>query len=503
MGRYIERQPDIRMAGKSEYNRKETTEKCLEKFNETEVPSIVARHYRKTRPEPGAQTWNFNHTTGPRPGEAFGMCTVPDEHGVPLLLQPAQKSAFQEAVEDAMCATKRAPLGRSRNVKVLDPAPPVPTSTIFGIRNTFESSTAECMDVNKNLDISAELEQTAAAMYVVSHNAIEAGTQRNRQYTSAFEESKRYGKPSPHSKEGKAVRKTLHWVNEDHAEKRTPLISVAARDWEDRYGSQLGAPSEPLKDTRGLETTRDDHIYGSTPADVDEDVAALFELGMGAPILREEDDKERMLITRLAATSFAEAGSHGLVTTCFERLPDLAVAEQSLVDLDIQQSERITGLMERAEVERILVANGLEVAAQHLPDKKLINYRALLTELKKGQLKRTNPLALTVTTKDVAACGHSTIRHDVAKKVLKKVTERRNLGDEGGVDTILNPSPATRRGLDDDAFTMCRDKAFIQKLFTNAGISGIRFADVWAGAQGSDGQASIQSFQVSLEAISA
>lgn len=174
-------------------------------------------------------------------------------------------------------------------------------------------------------------------------------------------------------------------------------------------------------------------------------------------------------------------------------------------------SGRITGLMERETIAGMLTEIGskqpgaaLDITPAHLPDKKIVNYRAMLTELRKGVLRRTNTDSLVVTgRKNTRFAGHATIRTDVAKKALKSVMEFRNLGDEGGVDTIMNPSPATQRNIEDDAFTKGRDKQFIEKLFTSAGIRGISFESVWGQAQAADGTVSIQAFQASLEAIAA
>jgi hypothetical protein len=295
-------------------------------------------------------------------------------------------------------------------------------------------------------------------------------------------------------------------VNEAAAEKQTPLVAVAVRDHADRFQPKLGAPLEPLKDTRAAETQHEHYAYGSAPTvGKAEGVASLFALGMGAPIVTEDDDKERMLLTSLARSSFAETAPALLATRVGgPMLEAVESAEQALVDMDVLRSERVTGLLERTDVEPILAEHGLlELVHEHLPDTKLVNYRALLTELRRGQLRRTNDGSLARTsTEHVRPCGHGTVRTDLAKKTLKSVMEFRNLGDEGSVATVISPSHATRRGLDDDALTSGRDKAFIQKLFTNAGITNIPFEAVWRGAVAADGRASIQAFQQALEAAS-
>ena len=82
--------------------------------------------------------------------------------------------------------------------------------------------------------------------------------------------------PTPHSIEGKSLAQNMKWVNEARAEKVTPLMSSAARDYAERYVAPLGAPSEPLRDTREAKTFGESHMYGSVPEEASDSVSALF-----------------------------------------------------------------------------------------------------------------------------------------------------------------------------------------------------------------------------------
>jgi len=492
-GRFFARAYDreIQAAGKSEFLRMETAAKCLEKFEESTPPSIVARHQKKTQPAPGVQTWNFNHTVLPA-STIFGGRSDPNTETVPSLLSPAGKTKFGAAVEQAQFPTGRAPLGKARNPKVPLHQPPVPGSTVFGITNSFESSTAECMDFPK---LPEELERTAKAMYIQSHGAVGPGEQTQRKYTQAFDTNKKFGKPTPHSKEGKSLKSAMHWINDSRAAKVTPLISSAARDYADRYEAPLGAPYEPLRDTREGKTFEEAHMYGSTPLDTVENVQSLFDGGMGAP-----DDSAAMLTTLTGEQSFAATQPFVHI----EKIEVTSVAVKALLeefmDIDVKQNDRVTGLMHRHIVESLLAKHNIPVEQQHIPNVARVNYKALIKEIETGELRSINNDSLIQTIKTVRPCGHSTIRLDLTPPRIKGVMEFRNFGNEGGVGTVVNPSPATVRGLDDHELGVGRGRAQIETIFKNAGLEkSHNFEEVWARAQGPDGNVSFASFQSTLD----
>ena len=81
---------------------------------------------------------------------------------------------------------------------------------MFGKVVVSDATVAEC--VAPKYSEKDELAQTAAQpMYVRSHHSWGTGQQEKRNYTAPFNDLQRYGKPSPHSKEGKWVKQTLKW----------------------------------------------------------------------------------------------------------------------------------------------------------------------------------------------------------------------------------------------------------------------------------------------------
>jgi len=494
VGRFFERshEREITAAGKSEFHRMETAAKCMEKFEESEPPAIVARHQKKTQPAPGAQTWNFNHIVLP-PSTIFGGGrSDADSETVPSLLSPARQSKFAAAVEQAQYPTRRAPLGAARNPKVANHKPPVPDSTVFGITGTFESSTAECLDFPK---LTEEVERTAKAMYIQSHGSVGPGQQTQRNYTQSFEPKKKFGMPTPHSKEGKSLKSAMHWINHSRAEKVTPLISSAARDFADRYQAPLGAPYEPLRDTREAKTFDEGHMYGSVPEETAESVQALFDAGMGAP-----DEEEAMLTTLTGTQSFAATQPFVHTTNvAFTGVKELTAEFQ---DIDVKQNNRVTGLLQRHIVEAVLKKHNVPIESAHIPNLAKINYKALIKEVEGGELRSINNESLIQTIKTIRPCGHATIRTDLTPPRIKGVMEFRNFGNEGGVGTVVNPSPATVRGLDDHELGVGRGREQIEKIFKNAGLeTSHNFEEVWARAQGPDGTVSFASFQKTLDAM--
>ena len=57
-------------------------------------------------------------------------------------------------------------------------------------------------------------------------------------------------------------------VNDAKAEKITPLVHVADRDYKDTFKSNLGTAPQPLKYTRNPATLDMNYTYGSRPAEV-------------------------------------------------------------------------------------------------------------------------------------------------------------------------------------------------------------------------------------------
>lgn len=493
VGRFFDRPHErhIIPAGKSEFHRMETAAKALEPFQEDTPPAIVTRHLRKTQPAPGAQTWNFNHVSVPE-SHTFGGTTGLDNESVSSLMSPAIQSKFAAAVEQAQHPTQRASLGRSRNVKVANHEPPVPSETVFGITGHFESSTAECMDFPK---LDADVEKTAKAMYIVSHGAVGPGEQTKRNYTDTFSTTKSYGMPTPHSKEGKSLAQNMKWINDARAEKVTPLISAAARDYAERYGDKLGAPAEPLRDTREAKTFEETHMYGSVPEEASDSVSALFDAGMGA-----EDDEDALLTSLTGPLSFA--ATEPFVTTEKIEFAGTKALSEEFVDIDVTQNDRVTGLVDRHIAVKMLEKHNVPMDASLLPNVAKVNYKALIQELETGELRTTNATSIIQTGKLVRSAGHGTIRTDLVPPRVKSVMEFRNFGNEGGVGTVLTPNSATRNGLDDYELGVGRTRAQIETIFKNAGLEATHdFEKVWASAQQADGTVSFNSFQKTLDAM--
>lgn len=496
VGRFTDRSPSVKWAGRSEFDRTLTAAGTFSAAEESNIPPIVSRHLEFVHPQPGVRTHYFNDPDI-APGTVFGkVATHHDPDNVSTLLAPPQRSKFREVVDNANFTTAVggssvvAPLGVGRNVKVRQPAPPVPGDTMFGIKNKFVGSAAECLHPGAN-----EAAGGVKAMYTFSHGSFEPAEQRSRKYGGNFADNTRFGKPTPHYKDGKAVKTTLHWVFDSKAAQTTPLISKRARDFGDKHGgvdyhSALGCPMEPMKDTRALETMDPGHTYGSRPAPRTDGVAELMtqpDADEGRPEFMQTRDPLR------ETAPFYD----GIDVSSYEGIDGL---EQALVDKDIELNEVATGLLPRGLVAELLAAHGAPLSLDDLPATgDAVQYHNLVASLRSGQV-RASPVKNLDPRDNVPFAGHPTLRLDLPAQELKSVSDRTNYGDQGTVATVLAPSNLTVRGLDEKDLMLPRSVDQIRAIFDAAGLGTThRFEDVWNRARDQAGLVSVLSFQNAID----
>lgn len=493
VGRYRERFPDVASAGKSEFDRTNTANGCFSTANEDGVPPIVARHLAYVHPQAGARTRYFNDPVVEQ-NSTFGKKAVGrDENSVGTLLAPPMKSKFRERVEDASFPSYTAPLSMTRNPKVRSQGPPVPEDTAFGILNTFESSTAECLHPPPET-ADDRTKSTIKVMYTTSHGSYAPAEQRSRDYRGNFKPTTRFGKPTPHSKEGKAFKQTMYWTFDEQAAKQTPLISRRARDFGDKFGgveyqAPLGLPAEPLKDSRAPETFDPSYTYGSMPVEKTDSVNQL--LHTHDP----RDDDERLMQTRNPLRETAPF--YNTTQISFAHMDEL---EQALVYKDVEINDVATGLLARPVVRQLLQQFGAPINLDDLPATgEQVQYERLVESLRSGAV-RTSPVKDMDPSTDVPFAGHPTVRVDLPIQELKSVSDTTNYGDQGTVGIIMNPNNHTVRGLDEKDVLCPRPQSQIRQIFDAAGLGNSHsFDDVWARAQDAYGRVSVVSFQHALD----
>jgi len=500
-GRYIERQPTIAMAGKSIFDQTNTAGGLMKPPAEDTPSSIVAKHLRKTNPQAGTRTYKFSDPAY-LPSAAFGCVTQGNDVNVHTLMAPAQKSTFMEKLDNIKFPHNSAPLGRGRNPKVRDHIDPHVdlASTVFGKVVRSDATVGDCLDpVVTEEDRIAEA--TAKPMYIRSHHSWDTGVQKERNYMAPFNDRNRFGKPSPNSKEGKLVKQSLRWVNDARAEKVTPLVNVADRDYKDTYRAGLGTNAEPLKYTRNPETLDMNYTYGSHPAKAADTVKALF-AAQGDLAETRGDMNDADVLDVKPAEPFALRTQ----TVSFNYLP----FKQELENLDAKVHDNMSGMLPRAHVLQLMAKHEVPVSEDALPDHAEINYRNLLAVLDEGvvSVRRdtgTQPIFGTavVNTKhfdSTSFSGHPTIRLDVTRPAQKHLMDRRNHGEQGGVSTIMNPSPMTQRGLiEREAVHAPRGKDVIKGIFDAAGLEATHSFDAVWNVASANGEVTVASFQQALD----
>jgi len=503
-GRYIERQPTIAMAGKSMFDQTNTAGGLMKPPAEDSPSDIVAKHLRKTNPVAGTRTYKFSDPAY-LPSSAFGCVTQGNDVNVHTLMAPAQKSSFMEKLDSVKFPANRAPLGRGRNPKVRDHIDPHVdlNSTVFGKVVTSDATVAQCVcpTVTEEEEIA---QATAKPMYIRSHHSWDTGVQKERNYMAPFNDRDRFGKPSPNSKEGKLVKQSLRWVNDARAEKVTPLVNVADRDYKDTNRAGLGTSAEPLKYTRHPDTMDMNYTYGSQPTKSVETVKTLF--GAQAELAETRGDmNDADVVDVKTAAPFALQTQ----TLSYNYLP----FKQELENLDAKVHENMSGMLPREHVLQLMAKHEVPVGEEALPDHAEINYRNLLAVLDEGIIsvradkgEQSIYGTAVVNTKHFDAtpfAGHPSMRLDVTRPTLKHLMDKRNHGDQGGVNTIMNPSPMTQRGLNEsEAVHTPRSKDVIKGIFDAAGLEATHSFDaVWDFAAANWGDVTVASFQAALDQV--
>lgn len=395
----------------------------------------------KTTPGVGIRTKNFEDVEITEDMGPFGGSSEQSETSVAMLLSPKEKSKLQKKIDATIHPTRQPPLGKAGNPYVLikDPGPPVPPETIFGdsTKRTGLESAKSCL----TFDIDQDLERNTAELYITSHGSWGPGVQTNRKYNAKFSKMNRYGKATPNASEGVLVKKALNWLPDQLELKRTTLISKADREHKDRYGAALGAPTEPLRDTRAPEALDYQHTFGSTPIAQTETVATLFAGGMASPV-EEEAGPASSGVGSLIETQDYYLGDHvDKKTVAAQALEDALVAK------DIKMNGEATGLLLKEELTQVVIEFGIGLDLDQLPAVgHKVPYKHVLTKLVDGELSdhqhRDGPHG-----SGSPNAGQPTIRSDLENPTLKAVMDRRNFGEQGNAATVITPNRFTQRGI--------------------------------------------------------
>ncbi|XP_005099769.1 EF-hand domain-containing family member B [Aplysia californica] len=266
-GRFVDRAPECRAAGKLTSSG-DTTEQCL-RPKDTRPPSPdVIRKFRATvRPDAGQMRVFYGKAYDPHRQWAVemthGVNTQPSSSSKETV-NPPPNTLFQQRIIDRKegCYQShiRAPLGKSHDQAHGLPKGLDKTQFTFGIPTQLDIGAGGLINPNKNYERVFKEAHEGHEIYVKSHADYYPLERVCRSYTSPnFHPQKCYGLPTPHCNDGKRTKETLTWIHETQGDKAAKIVSKRLDDFREKSQPQLGQVHDPIKDTLRVPP---DHTFG-------------------------------------------------------------------------------------------------------------------------------------------------------------------------------------------------------------------------------------------------
>jgi len=383
-------------------------------------------------------------------------------HTAAEMLSPQPKSFVQElldARQDALYASSTKPLGATARLKGIE-CPDI----CFGVKTVFDGTAAEC------------LKSPADA------TAREPGQQTRRHY-AAFDDTKRFGNPTPHDDGGGNIARTLHWVSVSEDEKATRVRSKIDEDFHAQRDHPLGrspgvraeqpfVPAKPVVPGNSESAAAVMYMRGKEPLDLD------------------------------GRQSVVATVRHKLKRAGFEKFGELEAAFRA-------HDATGCGCVERRRIPAICRLFNLPIDEPLLDEMMTtceqdgaISYPYFISLLDYNRLAGTPPPA-PKSLQPIRPGGVPTIRADKAPPRLRRVCDTTNYGDEGDASGLLNPSTFAQHGVHARDFLCPRSQAEIRTLFANLGVelSDEKFSGLWDSAARHHplGEVNVESFRYVLE----
>lgn len=400
------------------------------------------------------------------------------------MIAPANRTRFQEAMDEQIKARAPAALGHNGR-----PLPPVDPHTVFGRANNFEGSAAECITPARTAD-DDKLDNATRAMYIISHNRLGPGEQRERGYTNAFQPTKAYGISTPMDIHGVQTKKAFNWVPDEEAKRKTKLITLAERQRTDKHFATVATVKDPISDTM---TVSDDHTFGWVHPQDNETVETL---------LKSRQDEQPSTLS--SSTSLCRRVQQAIASVQFT-----FVGVSELERLLLAADPVSTGVVSRNQLTKILEDAGLSFPQDLMIDildslssdeTGAVDYLEFLS-LAKGNPESSNDQTFNPN----RSFGIPTIRSDLVAPAEISVCDKKNYGDQGSAGICVAPNGCTRRSLDERDTMASKPRAHFEKIFNTAGLQnqGYVFSSVWAEAEAEaqNGKVTYEIFKAVLDRV--
>ncbi|XP_077997743.1 EF-hand domain-containing family member B-like [Glandiceps talaboti] len=533
--KYTDRNPDIYAAGKLMSITGDSARDCLTHEQRPPTPDTVKKFQNFYEPEAGAERIFYGRANDPNIAATIshGISTRPSD-SAGALANPRPKSLYNQRMLDkkeiAMYASKqKAPLGRSHDQTPGFPDGMDGKEARFGIKNVFDGSAGELVSPAKAYD---EVMTEAGAghnLYIVTHNDYDVGEKRDRKYDwSRYAKDSRFGEPTPHDNDGRHVKKTLKWLHDEQSRKTTKIISKRVDDFRERTQPQLGQVHDPIKDTLLVPS---DHTYGIMIRPDEYGAGDLLHGRVPGNYLRGQD-RERGVVAAIRqhlkkanyhnfndlAAAFKHYDKNGdgkidineLRACCVQF--NLPVEPELLEQLLFACDANANGYIDYVAFANFL--NWKDKMDQGVAVKREGDVETIQKQIDKAIGEhRTSASMINATVggplsaKGFRCYGVPTIRSDLPAPRFRRISDRKNYGDESDAYGLVNPSMYSNRGVYERDFFKARRPDEIKSIFTNIGVQMDHetFQKLWeiAVSRNDKGQVSVESFRSVLDDVQA
>ncbi|KAM4705134.1 EF-hand domain-containing family member B [Rhinophrynus dorsalis] len=500
-GRFIDRSPCIRSAGKL-FPRGERAESCLVEIDhELHAPPVVQKFLNTRRPNPGARTLFYGKANDPSVHDSMthGISTRPTLSAGSLINLPPKTSFQQKLIEKSesiYSSNKQAPLGKTHDqIKALPAAVDLDAVT-FGRRSIRGISASSLINPPKSLQEVEEESQKGHELYLMTHNDYNTGEVRDRKYDlTTFKKDQRFGKRTPHSNNGKNVARSLLWLPTIKLEERGKVVFKRVDDFRERTQHQIGKVLNPIADTMNVPPG---HTFG---------ILHHGNYGVG-DVIQHKTSKNVLNGSDRHRTILAAVQQH-LKTTNSHNLGWILTAFA-------QYDKNGDGKIHKEDLKRICVQFGLEMdpdlldsLIEHCEVHKdgMVDVNEFADLLNRNNRTNLGKIGTKTLTQFYRTYGIPTVRTDIAPPRIRRISDRNNYGDESNAYGLLSPSIFTQNMVFEKDFLKSRPKEEISQILHNTGItiSPETFEQLWERASKSHpkGEVSVESIRGALDEMEA
>ncbi|KAE8596682.1 hypothetical protein XENTR_v10016198 [Xenopus tropicalis] len=460
-GRFIDRSPSIRSAGKL-FPVGERAASCLVEIHpRTNTPPVVQKFLNTRRPNPGARRLFYGKANDSRVEDyvTHGVSTRPSLSAGALINLPP-KTFFQHRLNDRKEAIytshQQRPLGKQPDQTKALPATIDLNEMTFGQKSKRDISASTIINPPKSFQELKEESQKGHQLYVVTHNDYDVGEPKDRKYDcTTYRKNKRFGIETPHFNDGRHVARSLRWLYETKMKERANIVPKGVDNFRERFQHQLGKYCE-----------------------VDKDGLINF-----ADFIRFVNWKDKMAVEELEERLYRHGKKH--VTWS----PDSSIK---------RHQERTDESSETECPKEAASEQPLKILSK-VANEALDNYRTTSSQI--------SAVVGGPGFHSYRPCGLPSIRTDITPPHFRRLTDKTNYGDESSVFGLLCPSVFSQHMIYEDEFFKSRSKKEIAQILNNIGvfISGEDFEELWqkAAKEHPKGEVSVESIRYVLDAMKA